>query len=101
MSRSLPQRKQTKVVTVAILALFAAGIVAAGVGLAYSAWGERALLLGEDKVALAKCLNEPALDCDPRGWAVHLGEGGALSLVGLAAFVWLVRRARRLLRARS
>jgi hypothetical protein len=98
MSRPLPRRNSTKLVALIILALFAAGVVVAGVGLAYSAWGERALLAGGDPVKLAKCLAQPALDCDPRPWAVHLGVAGALVVGGLAAGGWLVRRARRLRR---
>lgn len=92
-------RTRTKLVAFAILAFLALGLAVLGGGLALSGWGQRDFLLHGEAEALSVCLDNPAMDCDPRRWPVLVGFGGGLLLLGLFLLARIARRMRRLLRS--
>jgi hypothetical protein len=95
----MKSRARTKLVAFAILAFLALGLAILGAALALSGWGQRDFLLHGEAEALNACLQNPALDCDPRRWPVLLGVGAGLLVLGLLLLARIARRMRRLLRS--
>jgi hypothetical protein len=91
-------RTRTKLFAYAILAFLALSLALLGGALALSGWSERAFLLHGDPEALRVCLNNAAMDCDPRRWPILLGIGAGLLLLALLFLVRIGWRLRRLLR---
>ena len=91
-------RARTKLVAYAILAFLALGLAMLGGTLGYSGWSERDFLLHGDAEALRSCLQNPAMDCDPRHWPVLVGVGGALLVLAAVFLARIGSRMRRLFR---
>lgn len=88
-------RSRTKLVAYAILAFLALLLGLVGGTLAYSGWSQREFLLHGNAEAIQACVQNVALDCDPRHWRVLVGVGGGLLVVAailLARIGWRMRR---------
>lgn len=96
-----PHRARKKIVAYAITSFVALCTAALGVVLGYAALSDRDFLLHGDPQALHICLNNPAMDCDPRRWTVLLGMGAVLAVLGLLFVQRLGRKLWRLVRAGS
>jgi hypothetical protein len=94
-----PHRARKKIVAYAITSFMALCTAALGLALGYSALADRKFLLHGDRAALDACLNQPAMDCDPRQWQVLLGMGAVLLVVGSVFLARLGRRLWRVVRA--
>jgi hypothetical protein len=96
-----PNRARKKIVAYAITSFIAFCTAALGLALGYSALVDRHFLDHGDREALAICLDNPHMDCDPRQWRVLLVLGIVLLVLGTAFFLRLSGRLRRLLRSAS
>jgi TRAP-type C4-dicarboxylate transport system permease small subunit len=87
-----------KIVAYEITSFLAFGLAALGAALGYSGLADRNFLEHGDREALAICLKDLTMHCDPRRWWVTAIVGAVFLVLGLVFLVRLVTKLRRLLR---